>query len=218
MTTIKNLAVTSAALCMTVMLAVSCGNDQATQDSKEQAEEVNAENLPREGEKDADRMVELSGMNLYEVQASSDAASRATTAEVKKIANMMVEAHSKMATDMQQLAGSKGVALPADLPNDKLGELNRLKEKTGLDYDKEYLDQMKNAHEQVLRKLENTAEKTEDAEVRDFANKSIPEIRSHLDMIESTRNSVKELKSDARQAEGDKNNRSTSGVDDHDGM
>lgn len=216
MTTIKKWALSTAVFCFSLMLTVSCSNDKTTEDSTEHAEEMNDENLPKETEKDADRMVELAGTNTYEIQASQEASTRATTSEVKKIAAMMVEAHTKMGTEMAQLAAKKGITLPTDLPNEKMNDLNRLKEKSGIDYDREYLDQMKNAHEEAVRKLDNLAEKGEDAEVRDLAAKSVSEVRSHLDMIEATRNSVKDMKSDARKADNN-SNRSTAGHDDHDG-
>lgn len=196
----KKLIIPTAIVTLSIALTVSCTNNSPSEDSKEHAVEMNEENLPQEKEKDADKMVEIAGANAYEIQASQDAASRASTSEVKKIANMMVKAHTKMGSEMEMLAGKKGVTLPADMPNEKMNDLENLRNKSGIDYDKDYLDKMKDAHDQVLRKLENMAENTEDAEVRDFANKSIPEIRSHRDMIESARETIKDMKTDARQA------------------
>jgi putative membrane protein len=180
----------TACLCLT--LAFSCSDNN--KDSKEQAEEVNEDKFNKEGEKEADRLVEAYAANLYEIRASEAAVSRASTAEVKKLAAMMVEAHTKMNAEIQRLASSKNVTLPTDVTDENRRKMDNLNEKSGLDYDKEYLDQMENKHDESIRKCENTADKSDDAELKQWASQSLPEIRSHKDMIESTKNIVKDMK------------------------
>jgi putative membrane protein len=209
----KNLTIKTAALCLGLFLGTACSNDSEAPGSKEHAEEVNEENLNREGEKDADRLTDLYGLNLFEVKVSEEAVNKCSTADAKNVASMMVQAHTKMTADLQQLASRKGITLPGELSNDLMRDMDKLNEKTGLDYDKEYLDQMKNKHEDGIDKLEKTADKAEDAEIKDMASKSLPEMRSHLDMVEAARNKVKDVKSDAR--DNDKDHKD--GHNDHDG-
>ena len=210
----NKITIKAAVLCLGLVLATSCGNNNETagDQSKEHAEEANEQNLNRDGEKDADRLSDLCSMNLYEVKTSEEAMTRATHADVKKIATMMVEAHGKMGKDLQQLATSKGITLPADLTNEQMRDMDKLKDKTGLDYDKEYLDQMKSKHEDAIDKLQNISDKTEDADIKAMANKSLPEIRSHLDMIEATRDQVKDMKNDDKRNDNHKD-----GHNDNDG-
>ncbi len=205
MTTSKKLLLNIALLGLGLTLNTSCTNDSPSEDSKEHAEEMNEETLNRDGEKDADRMVELHTANLFEIAASENAASKAVTAEVKKLAAMMVEAHTKMGADMQAMATKKGITLPTGMGNDFDREMEKLNEKTGIDFDKEYTDQMKNKHEDAVKTLERLSEKSEDAEVKQWASQSLPEIRSHLDMVETTRNTIKDMKSEARGNDKDHN-------------
>ena len=58
---LSKLTVTASAFCLTLLLGTSCTNDSPSQDSTEHAEEMNEENLSKEGEKDADRLVDLYG-------------------------------------------------------------------------------------------------------------------------------------------------------------
>jgi putative membrane protein len=191
----KNLTIKSAALCLGLVLATACGNHETAGDqSKDQADKANEQNLNREGEKDADRLGDLNGMNLYEIKTSENAVTKATQADVKSLASMMVEAHGKMATELQQLASSKGITLPADLTNEQMRDMDKLNDKNGIDFDKEYLDQMKSKHKDVIDKLQSISDKTEDADIKALAQKALPEVRSHLDMIEKTRDQVKDMK------------------------
>lgn len=209
----KKLLLTAPALCLALAFGSSCSNNSPSQDSTEHAEQMNEENLTREGEKDADRLIDLYAVNLYEVKASEAAVQRASTDDVKKIASMMIQAHTKMTTEIQQLASNKGITLPGEINNNLMRDMDKLNEKTGLDYDKEYLDDMKKKHEDALDKLQNTSDKAEDTDIKALASKAIPEIRSHLDMVEVSRNKIKDMKDNTRKAS--KGN-STAGADPND--
>src|SRR5688572_20267685 len=119
MITIKNLQLKTLAACFTLLVATSCSNEnkhEESTDSKEHAEDMN-DNLDKDTEKDADRIMRVHMANLFEIQSSQEAMKKASTAEVKKLAAMMVESHTKMGTEMQALATSKGITLPADMTN-----------------------------------------------------------------------------------------------------
>jgi putative membrane protein len=195
MTTTPKITLKLTIAAFSMLLAFSCSNSK---DSKDQAENANEEKFNNEGEKEADRLVDAYAMNLYEIRASESAASRASTAEVKKLAAMMVESHTKMNTEIQQLAGIKSITLPTDLADDKKRKLDNLNEKTGLDFDKEYTDQMESGHDDAIRECEKASEHSDDSEIKAWAGRALPEIRSHKDMITSTKNMLKDMKDNAR--------------------
>ena len=192
MITLKKITTHSVALCLAVTLMSSCSNHN--KDSKDVAEEANQENLNGKAEKGAEHLVEAYSGNLYEIKASENAALNASTPEVKKIATMMIEAHTKMNGDVQMLANSKQVALPSDLSDDQRKSLEKLTDKTGLEYDKAYISDMKSKHEDALKMLEKISEKCDDAEIKTWANNTLPEVASHLEMVKSTENILKDKK------------------------
>lgn len=194
MNTITKITFNAAILCLSITLAPSCSNSNDSKDSKEVAEEINEEKFNREGEKDADRLNEAYVTSLYEIKASEQAVTRATTAEVKKLAEMMVQAHTKMNTDILGLAQSKNITLATDITDELNRKMKKLNEKNGLDYDKEYTEQMRERHEEGIKLTERAAEKGEDADIKQWATSSTPQLRSHLDMIESTHNVIKDMK------------------------
>jgi len=158
------------------------------------AEEANKENLDHKSEKEADKLVEAYSANLYEIKASENAALNATTPEVKKVANMMVEAHTKMNADVKKLADAKQVTLPTDLSDSQRKDVEKLTEKSGIDFDKSYISDMKSKHEDVCKMLEKISEKCEDPEMKSWATTTLPEVRSHLEMVNTTEADLKDKK------------------------
>ncbi len=173
---------------LTVALATSCSNEK---DPKEVAEEANKENLDHNAEKGADYLVEAYSANMYEIKASENAALNASTAEVKKIATMMIEAHGKMNVDIEKLAATKSITLPNDLTDDQRKDLEKLTEKTGVDYDKVYISKMKDKHEDALEMLNKISEKCDDAEIKTWAQKTAPEVSAHLEMVKAADDNLK---------------------------
>jgi putative membrane protein len=161
---------------------------------QDRAEEANDEKFDGGMEKDADRLSKAYMLNLYEVMASEKALVKATDAEVKKVAQMMKKEHSKMSSDLQNLASKKNITLPATITDAEKRKIDALNDKTGYDFDKEYTQQMKNKHEDAIKDMERIADKSEDADIRKFASNAIPQLRTHLTMVENCYENVKEKK------------------------
>lgn len=206
-----------ACLSLGLMMTMSCTNSNSNKDdqpgTKENAEEKNAERFDNQGEKDADRLADAYLGNLYEIKASEDAAIKASTAEVKKTAAMMVEAHTKMNSDIKALASRKAITLPTMMTDEHQRKMEDLTKKTGLDYDKEYVDQMKSKHNDAERKLEKLADDANDQDIRTWAAAAVPEIRAHLDMLKATHENLKDMKNYKKE----KNKWNDDHVDIHDG-
>jgi len=191
MNTLKKITGYFTALSLIFALTSSCSNEK---NEKEIAEEVNEANLDKKEEKGAQHLVDAYSANMYEIKASENAALNASSAEVKKLATMMVEAHGKMNLDIETLAASKAVTLPNDLTDDQRKDLEKLTEKTGLDYDKAYVSKMKDKHEDALSMLNKVSEKCEDAEIKTWAQTAAPAVSSHLEMVKAADENLKDKK------------------------
>jgi len=211
MNTISKITFNAAILFVSLSLAPSCSNSNAndSKDSKDVAEEINEDKFNREGEKDADRLNDAYVTGLYEIKASEQAVTRATTAEVKKLAEMMIQSHKKMNTDIQDLATKKNITLATDITDELNRKMDKLNEKNGLDYDKEYTEQMRERHQEGIKVTERAADKGEDADIKQWAAASTPQLRAHLDMIESTHNMIKDMKDNEKDMHSDKNHTTT---------
>ncbi len=191
MNTLKKITGYFTALSLILTLTTSCSN---TKDEKEFAEEVNEANLDKKEEKGAQHLVDAYSGGMFEIKASENAALNASSAEVKKIATMMVEAHGKMNLEIEKLASTKGVTLATDLTDDQRKDLEKLTEKTGIDYDKAYISKMKDKHEDALSMLNKISEKCDDAEIKSWAQTTAPEVSSHLEMIKAADENLKNKK------------------------
>lgn len=188
MTTLKKITGYVTVLSLAFTLTTSCSNEK---DSKEVAEEANEANLDRKEEKGAEHLVEAYAANMYEIKASENAALNASTAEVKKIAILMIEAHGKMNVDIEKLATTKSITLPNDLTFDQRNDLEKITEKTGVDYDKVYISKMKDKHEDALNLLNKVSEKCDDAEIKSWAQQTAPEVSAHLEMVKAADENLK---------------------------
>lgn len=192
MNIINKFTLKAAVLCLGITVVTSCSNNEhKEEDPKEHAEEANEQKFDNQGEKDADRLSEVHMINLYEIMASETAASKASSSEVKKLAEMMKTAHTKSGKDLADLAAKKNITLPADITDEQKRDLDKLNEKTGDDFDKEYADQMENKHKDAIDKFEKIADKGEDADVKSWAATVVPELKSHLTMVESCKENLK---------------------------
>lgn len=154
------------------------------------AKELNKENLDKEGEKDADRLAKANMANLYDIMASELTLTNFYTEDAKKLAEMLRSTHIQMNKDLLALTAKKGIAVPAAITPIQKMEIDRLHKKSGWDYDIEYTELMKSKHKNAIDAYERMAEKTEDADIKEFAYNCIVEIKSHMPLIESCMNTI----------------------------
>lgn len=176
-------------------MLVSCGNQQKQEDPKEVAEEQNEERT--EGtdiKKDTDFAVEAADGGMLEVQLGTYAASNATSPEVKKFGQMMVDDHTKANEELTALATQKGISLPAALSDKNQKKYNDLIEEKGAEFDEAYMEFMVEDHEEDIDAFEKEAENGNDADLKNWATGKVATLRHHLDMAKTTRDAVKNAK------------------------
>lgn len=121
-----------------------------------------------------------------EVEASKMALEKASDPKVKEFAKHMVEDHTKANEELRSLASSKGVELP-DGPSLLQKGKSKLMLSTadGEDFDRRYMDSMGiTAHEDTIELFEKAVKEAEDAEVKAFAQKTLPKLQEHLKMAQ----------------------------------
>jgi putative membrane protein len=118
----------------------------------------------------------------YEVQSSQMALQKSQNAQVKMVAQHMVDDHTKANTELLALARSKDASVtPA--PNQMQQDmLNRLQGMTGSGFDQEYLRQQQMAHQDTIAKFQAATRNTSQP-VAAWAQKTLPTLQQHLSMI-----------------------------------
>ena len=174
----------------------SCDNnanrENENTDSMERAEDVNEErDVPN---KDADFVTETAAAGMFEVEAGKLASQQATNADVKNFAQRMVNDHTAANNELMQMASSLNIAAPQSLPEDQRDRLNKLREKQGMDFDKEYMNMIDDDHRKSVNRFENAAEDAESADLRNWASQKLPTLREHHQMAEQIRDKIKDMK------------------------
>jgi putative membrane protein len=128
-----------------------------------------------------DFLTEAAQSGLFEIEASRIAVTRGGSAAVRRFAEATLRDRMSADTDLQQLAASVGVVLPAQLRNDLQGRLAVLEQLTGSDFDRAYARNVGVlAQEEALAAFERAADRNGER-VQQFAAQQIPALRRHLE-------------------------------------
>jgi putative membrane protein len=116
--------------------------------------------------------------NQDEVQLAQLAAQRASNPDVRNFAQQLVSDHTSMGSELQSLASTKNVKLDKD--NNQSREYKRLSNKSGQDFDREFVDHMVDEHEKDIKDFEKASTDAKDTELRSFASKHLADLKQHL--------------------------------------
>ena len=119
---------------------------------------------------------------LYEVQAGNLALQKAASAEVKAFAQRMVTDHGNANTELARLATSKGLALATELDGELEGAVEHLASLSGAEFDKAYMQHMVPDHEKTVADFDKASTTGTDADVKAWAQKTLPTLQEHLRM------------------------------------
>jgi len=132
---------------------------------------------------DASFMKEAAQAGSAEVEASRLAQTKAQRTDVKTFAQTMIDDHTKVGAELKQLAASKKVTL-ADGPSiTQKGELKLIDAGADAKFDERYVKSFGvKAHEDAVKLFQEAANEAKDADVKAFAQKTLPGLQHHLEM------------------------------------
>ncbi|MES2936154.1 MAG: DUF4142 domain-containing protein [Pseudomonadota bacterium] len=118
---------------------------------------------------------------MFEVQVSQLAATKATDANVKSFAGMLVDHHTAANNELVQLANGKHVELPAAPPRGLRRDIEKLGKKNGTEFDRDFVREVGiKAHEKDIRLFEKASKEVKDAQLKAWVDKTLPTLREHL--------------------------------------
>jgi len=123
-------------------------------------------------------MTKAAGGGIYEVEVSKMAASKAKNADVKAYAEMLVKDHTAANEELKQLASTKGVTLPGDMPADKKAKMDKLSKSK--DIDRDFIKQVGlDDHKTDIALFDKASKDAKDADVKTFFGKTLPKLKDH---------------------------------------
>jgi putative membrane protein len=121
---------------------------------------------------------------IAEVKLGQLAAQKGSSDEVKAFGQKMVEDHTKMNSDMAEVADSLGVMLPKSMNKEDQAEYDKLSALAGNDFDMEYLSFMVKDHHNDLHEFRMEAASRADPTLRDEVVKAEGVIHDHTVMVD----------------------------------
>lgn len=126
-------------------------------------------------------MQEAAEHGMAELQMAQLAASKAGSADVKALATTLVNDHTNANNELVQLANSKKVELPAAPPRGQRKDIEKLAKLAGAEFDRHFVREVGiKDHEKDIRKFEKASERTKDAQLKAWIDKTLPRLREHL--------------------------------------
>lgn len=170
-------------------------NNSDSADSKKMADKANDQKFDDSNrERDADFAVKAADGGMMEVALGRLAQTKGSTAEVRTFGGNMVTDHSAANAELKALAAQKNITLPDTLSQDKQDKYNDLAKKSGMDFDKAYIDFMVDDHKDDIDEFQKEADKGNDPELKNWASQKLPTLRHHLMMAEDAQKMVKDKK------------------------
>jgi putative membrane protein len=104
---------------------------------------------------DRDFVKDVSSMNAAEIDLSRLATERASSPDVKSFAQMMITDHTAAGAQLSGVAVQNSIDAPATMDDAHRGTHDDLAKKSGLDFDRDYVDAMVDGHQKLVDKLES---------------------------------------------------------------
>jgi putative membrane protein len=150
---------------------------------------------PKGGMTDSNIVAILDGANKADSANGAIASKKATRADVKAYARLMMSDHHTLRAQGQQLAKQLGVG-PKPPERDPLAPYSASETKAlqttpkGAEFDRTYIDNEVSVHQAVLDFANQARVTTQTAQLRDLIEKAIPVIRKHLDQAQSIQKQI----------------------------
>ena len=139
----------------------------------------------------ADFIQTVAASDAFEIQSSELATQRGARQDVKDFAAQMVTGHRQTTQELTQLTTANSLTAPAPQLNaTQQTSLNNLRNQSGQSFDDAYLDAQVAAHENAVRTFEEYASAGEAGPLRDWAQRTLPNLRQHLEHAQGLENAT----------------------------
>ncbi|MFC5754507.1 DUF4142 domain-containing protein [Actinomadura rugatobispora] len=135
---------------------------------------------------DRQLLVAVRQAGLWEMPAGQQAQQRAASPRVKEIAQMIAEQHARLDEDTRTVAQRLQVILPNEPNPQQKAWLAEMSDRFGGEFDSTFVLRLRAAHGKVFGVIAQVRAKTENSEIRAFAERSLKYVNTHMTLLEST--------------------------------
>ncbi|WP_434624922.1 DUF4142 domain-containing protein [Azospirillum sp. B2RO_4] len=128
--------------------------------------------------------------DMFEIQAGKLAQDQAKDKDVKQFGSHMVSDHTKTSDAMKEMAQKKSMTLPTKLDSEHQQKLDKLRGVKGDQFDSAYMQGQVDAHQTAVSLFREEAQNGKDADLKRFAEQTLPTLEQHLRMARDQRPAV----------------------------
>jgi len=118
---------------------------------------------------------------MMEVEAGNLAQQNASNQRVKDFAAMMVRDHTTANQELMSFASGRGLMLSDSLMPEHRKHVDAMRNMKGKSFDQHYMSMMTDAHQKDVAEFEKASQNVNDADLKNWATKTLPTLRMHLD-------------------------------------
>jgi len=178
---IRNTMLAGAVIGLMSLGAAAQSSDKAagsSQDSSKSASSASASSQLSAADQTFVKKAAQGGM--AEVELGKLATQKASSEDVKKFGQRMVDDHTKANDQLKQIAGNKGVTLPTDLDSKDQALKDRLSKLDGEKFDQAYMKNMVRDHTKDVSEFRKESTSGKDSDLKSFASQTLPTLEDHL--------------------------------------
>jgi len=120
--------------------------------------------------------------NMAEVALGRLGVERALRADVKQFAQRMIDDHTQALDELRNLASQKSLALPGAGGKSQRSAESKLGKLSGVEFEREFMEVMIKNHNDALDLFQHEATHGDEAEMKQWAAKTVDAIKEHLRM------------------------------------
>jgi putative membrane protein len=134
----------------------------------------------------ADFVKEVATSDMFEIASSKLAEDKGNAAE-KSFAAQMITDHTKTSDELKSLvtSGKVKAELPTTMDSSHQNKLDKLKKESGKEFSSQFNSDQVSAHKDAVSLFERYAKGGDNADLKDWAGKTLPTLKHHLEMAEN---------------------------------
>ena len=133
---------------------------------------------------DKEFMTKAAQSDMTEIQTSKLALQKSQDKTVTDFAHHMIQDHTDSSQQLMQIAKAKGFTLPKDVGQDNRPLLTKLKQTSGKNFNRAYLQGQVQAHTKTQAEYQKYLKQGQDPDLQAFASKISPIVAEHLQMAQ----------------------------------
>ena len=163
--------------------------------------QIQQQKLSQKGEKFA-KEAAMGGM--AEVALGKLAQQNSQDDEVKEFGARMVQDHGAANRELMAIVAAKDFSVPQQLDQKHKQVVDKLSKMRGAEFDRAYMKEMVEDHDKTVKKFRQAAQNLDDANLKTFAQKTLPILEQHQQMAHELSRSLTAVGS-GREPQGNRN-------------